>query len=68
MSIHEKIAKDLAPIGGVLRCTTCQRERPLGDVGAKLRDGWPTCCGYTMRWITQRQLAAGAVLGPEGGA
>lgn len=54
--LTEKIAADLAPFGGLLRCTTCQRELPLGDVGAKLRDGWPTCCGYTMRWFTQREL------------
>lgn len=43
--------------GGILRCETC------GITGTPKprywRDGWPKCCGYTMRWWTQRQLDAG---------
>lgn len=47
----------LTDFGGVLRCTTCGGEQPLGDVGGSLRNGWPECCGYMMRWVTGRQLA-----------
>ena len=54
--LHSAIAADLAPFGGILRCGTCHGERSLGDVGANLCHGWPKCCGYTMRWVTQRQL------------
>jgi hypothetical protein len=51
-----RIASALSGFGGILRCTICKRERPLGDIGGKLRHGWPKCCGYTMTWVTQRQL------------
>lgn len=63
------MARDLAAainaecsgIGGLLRCTVCLREEPLGDVGARTTGGgWPRCCGYTMRWLTQRELDAEA--------
>lgn len=56
---HSAIAADLAPFGGILKCRDCQRTQPLGDVAGNLREGWPRCCGHTMRWITQRQLDAG---------
>lgn len=55
--LHVKIADDLADFGGLLLCTVCGREQPLGDVAGNLREGWPKCCGYTMRWVTARQLA-----------
>jgi hypothetical protein len=58
-SIHDKIATDLGGFGGVLRCETCRRTSPLGSIGHKLANGWPKCCGYTMRWWTQRQIDAG---------
>lgn len=49
--------------GGYLRCETCRRREELGDPGRRLMGlpGWPKCCGYTMRWWTQRQIDAGAV-------
>ena len=50
------ITADLATAGGILRCGTCGAEQPPGDLAAKLRHGWPKCCGYTMTWVTQRQL------------
>jgi hypothetical protein len=56
MSIATKIGNDLQGFGGHLECTVCGREQPLGDVGVKLADGWPKCCGYTMSWMTQRLL------------
>jgi hypothetical protein len=51
----------LQSFGGFLRCEGCGNRKQLGDVGRKLRDGWPRCCGYTMRWWTQRQIDAGEV-------
>lgn len=59
--LHGKIASDLAGFGGYLRCETCGHRRVLGDIGGKLARGWPKCCGYTMRWWTQRQIDAGEV-------
>lgn len=55
-TVHAAIGADLQGFGGILRCRVCGAEQPLGDVGASLRHGWPKCCGYTMRWVTQRQL------------
>lgn len=55
--IHDTIGHDLNGFGGLLRCLLCGIERPLGDTGGHLREGWPKCCGYTMRWVTRRQLA-----------
>lgn len=54
--LPEAIGANLQGFGGLLRCRTCGVEKPLGDVGDKLRHGWPKCCGHTMQWITQRQL------------
>lgn len=31
-----------------LRCTVCGRESTTG-FAYSLREGWPKCCGYTMR-------------------
>lgn len=56
-SIHHAIGADLAHFGGILRCITCGNQKPLGHIARHLRDGWPRCCGETMRWITERQLA-----------
>lgn len=55
-TIHDAIADGLSGFGGLLRCTTCKREQPLGDIAGSLRSGWPKCCGYTMTWMTQRLL------------
>jgi len=58
-NFYAEIAEDGAAAGGVLRCTTCKREQPVGDagdVGNYYRHGWPRCCGYTMKWVTRRLL------------
>jgi hypothetical protein len=55
-TLHSAIAADLSGFGGILRCTECGWTRPLGDVACRLRSGWPECCGYTMTWVTQREL------------
>lgn len=50
------IANELKGFGGILRCMHCEEEQELPDIAESLQRGWPRCCGYTMRWITQRQL------------
>ena len=57
--IASSIGGDLQTYGGVLRCSSCGKRRALGNVGDRLRNGWPMCCGYTMMWWTQRQIDAG---------
>ena len=51
---------DLSSFGGILRCLTCGREQSLERGEAERRtydgEGWPKCCGHTMRWITEREL------------
>ena len=44
--------------GGMMRCTVCGHEQALSVelVDMYFASGWPTHCGYTMRWITQREL------------
>lgn len=39
--VHDAMGLDLAGFGGYLRCESCGRLRELGDVGYKLRHGWP---------------------------
>ena len=55
------VTQSLHSFGGFLRCETCRARLPLGDIGYKLANGWPKCCGYTMMWWTQRQVDAGEV-------
>jgi hypothetical protein len=59
----QAITAHMPDFGGVLRCETCKRSRPLGSIGYKLDHGWPKCCGYTMRWWTQRQIDEGEMTG-----
>lgn len=57
----KSLAAELEGFGGVLRCETCRRTQPMqpGAASSYTSNGWPTCCGYTMRWWTQRQIDAG---------
>ena len=51
--------RDLAALGGVLICFSCNDVRPLpgpSSIGEYLNGGWPTCCGYTMHWVTAEQM------------
>lgn len=57
-TVHDAIGGALSGFGGHLRCETCGHKRQLGNIGRKLATGWPKCCGYTMRWWTQRQIDA----------
>ena len=58
MTLHDSIARDLAPLGGILRCLKCKNDFPLADgrIADYLRSGWPQCCEQTMMWITEREL------------
>lgn len=58
-SFSGEAGTDLQAFGGFLQCGACGHREELGDVGSRLRDGWPQCCGYTMTWWTQRQIDAG---------
>lgn len=60
-AIVDTIGDSISEFGGFLRCETCGTRQALGHVGFKLAGGWPTCCGYTMRWWTQRQIDADEV-------
>lgn len=55
------IGSELDQFGGILRCETCRLKVSMetGRAGRHLAGGWPECCGYTMRWWTQRQIDAG---------
>ncbi|HET6916649.1 MAG TPA: hypothetical protein VFH56_11220 [Acidimicrobiales bacterium] len=59
--LHDAIGASLGQFGGILRCETCRVEVKMSaDRAARYtRSGWPKCCGYTMRWWTQRQIDAG---------
>jgi hypothetical protein len=61
----KKLAKDLVPLGGYLRCEVCGWETDLGNIEVSMTLGWPKCCNLTMHWWTQHQIDAGEVL-PQG--
>ena len=52
--IQRSMTNALSGFGGYLRCETCFTEMRLGDPGRRVAggQGWPKCCGYTMRWWT----------------
>lgn len=59
--LHAAIGDSLDGFGGVLRCEVCGEGHAMqtGEAGRYTAKGWPKCCGYTMRWWTQRQIDAG---------
>lgn len=61
LSIPESIDDTLTRVigNGFLRCESCGGRRTVGDVSPMLRNGWPRCCGYTMRLWTQQQVDSG---------
>lgn len=52
----ENLEDTLKEFGGVLRCQTCNHEEPINNISKQLTNGWKKCCGYTMRWVTAREL------------
>ena len=70
-TVHTAIAADLSGFGGILRCTgecSCRQDLSERQIAKYLRYGWPKCCGYTMRWVTQRELDESAGSPPPGTA
>jgi hypothetical protein len=62
--VAERVGESLAEEhGGFLRCETCGKVSGLnpGMAARYMTRGWPKHCGYTMRWWTARQIAAGEV-------
>ena len=58
-SVSPGMGSDLhAQFGGILRCSVCGYERTLTPMAISLylSEGWPKHCGYTMRWVTQKEL------------
>ena len=53
--LHGNIATDVWPKGATLTCRECgdSREIDTADCGHYLRQGWPKCCGHTMRMSTR---------------
>ena len=52
--IHAKIARDVFPKGGVLKCRKCEYEQKFStkQAGNYLKEGWPKHCGVGMRVVT----------------
>lgn len=53
-TLYEAMREELQKYGGVLRCSRCGNEKPLGDIAERLEQGWPVCCGLTMSWIVKK--------------
>lgn len=65
-NLTASISEALAGFGGFLRCEYCGATKALGDPGRRVtHTGWPKCCGYTMRWWTQRELDAAGARAPH---
>lgn len=54
--MYNTIADKLKSFGGILRCTVCNYEEPINKISGQLETGWKKCCGYTMRWVTKKEL------------
>jgi hypothetical protein len=55
-------AQKLVNVGGILRCSYCKAEQPLGtaeQIADYLTLGFPRHCGFEMLWITRRELEEG---------
>jgi len=55
IDLHRSIA-DALPSLSHLGCMMCGKKQNVGNVANKLRNGWPKCCGYTMRLFTEREM------------
>jgi hypothetical protein len=62
-AMQQELGTTLDGFGGFLRCESCRSNFDLspGQAGHYLSNGWPTCCGHTMRWWTQSQIDKGEV-------
>lgn len=57
--VYGSMAAAMPPLSH-LECTVCHRQQRVGNVASKMANGWPACCGYTMRLVTMREVADGA--------
>jgi hypothetical protein len=59
-TIHGKIAEDVYPKGVSLKCPVCGREihATTRDCAVYLKQGWPKCCGKTMRTSVPKEAAS----------
>lgn len=57
MSIYTEAANSMPKLIR-LECTTCGALLPINkqQMARNLQNGWPECCGYTMRLITENDL------------
>lgn len=60
-AMKDDMSAKMDVFGGMLHCDQCGKERTMqeGDAGYYLFNGWPKCCGYTMRWITANEIEQG---------
>ena len=56
-SLATKLANDETIRGGLLRCNECGKQRKPRGLYKYFQKGWPMCHGYTMIFITAKQLA-----------
>ena len=56
--IYETLAHSIPQLArGTVWCTHCGRSQSV-RAAARLRDGWPKCCGYTMTIDSPEERAA----------
>lgn len=47
--LHDRIADEVSKVAGnEVECDTCGRKQSV-DISRCLRNGWPKCCGSTMK-------------------
>jgi hypothetical protein len=68
VDLHEKIARDMAPKGGRLRCKRCDNAGPIGpgEIARYLKVGWPSCCEDQMTLDVHVDDLQGAQAGRPG--
>ncbi len=54
MGLYTDAEKAMPPLSH-LECMECGKKQPVGGVAQKLANGWPECCGLTMRLFTVRE-------------
>lgn len=57
MTLHDNIGKAVAKVSSHLICDNCKRKQSLSgsEAGKYLQNGWPKCCGHTMRLVGKNE-------------
>lgn len=50
------VTYEVKEMDGVLRCSTCGYEQPIGHIRNYKEGNWPMHCGKQLDWISQQQL------------